>query len=247
MLRIINPGPRDIKTLRINYDGNSVEVYDLKSGYMFRHLVIAGWTAEVEFIYSDVDGNEYKLKEEGFGPPNEEIAYVIEGAEIHGRAFGPIDANEKTGVSQVRSLTMRFRIAKQKGGLEKLKFVECSVADIRSDLRHKFDFEFPDGSKELKLAKVEIIEGLTAFIAKFSMTSNLLDEFLSSLSNTEFSPYDTKNDPRSYSSLPFPDWFKEGSIELGKLGHFGSDEKGIHYIIDMGNEDKYVVYVIGSY
>jgi hypothetical protein len=247
MLRIINPGPHDIKGLRINYDGNSVEVHDLKSGYMFRHLVIAGYTPEVEFTYADVYGNEYRVKQEGFGSPNAEVAYVIEGGEIHGREFGPVDANEKIGLSPVRSLTMRFHVAEQKGALQKLKFVECTVADVRADLKDTFDFEFPKESKELRIAKVAIIEGLTDFIAKFSMTSNKLDEFLSSLSNTKFAPYDSKNDPRTYTPLPFPSWFKEGLIKQGKLGYFGSEKKGIHYIIDMGNEDKYVVYLIGSY
>jgi hypothetical protein len=247
MLRIINPGPHDIKTLRINYDGNSVEVHNFKSGYMFRHLVKAGYTAEVEYIYSDVDGNEYKVKQRGFGSPNAEIAYVIEGGEIHGREFGPIDANEKTGLSPVRSLTMRFHIAEQKGALKTLRLIECPVDDIRSDLKENFDFEFPKESKELKIVKVVIIEGLTSFIAKFSIKSNSLGTFLSSLSNTEFAPYDPKNDPRTYTSLPIPDWFKQVSIQQGKSGHFGSDEKGIHYIIDMGDEDKYVVYLIGSY
>ena len=247
MLRIINPGPHDIETLRIDYDGNSVEVHDLKSGYMFRHLVVTCCPAKEVFIYSYLDGKQYTVEKGGFRSPNAEIAYVIEGSEIHGREYGPIDANEKTGLSPVRSLTMRFRIARQKGALEKLNFAECAVADIRSDLKDKFDFEFPSESKELRIARVVIIEGLTAFMAKFSLAPNLLDESLSSLSNTEFTPYDPKNDPRSYTSLPLPDWFKEGSIKRGKLGHFASDEKGIHYIIDMGNEDKYVVYLIGSY
>lgn len=247
MLRIINPGPYDIKTLRINYDGNSVEVHNFKSGYMFRHLVIAGYPAKEEFIYSYVDGNEYRVKKGGFGSPNAEIIYVIEGGEIHGGTLGPIDANERTGLSPVRSLTMRFHIAKQKGALKKLKFFECTVDDIRSDLKEKFDFQFPNESAELRIAKVVIIEGLTDFIAKFSIKSNILDEFLSSLSNTEFTPYDPKNDPRTYTSLPIPDWFKQVSIQQGKSGYFGSDEKGIHYIIDMDNADKYVVYLIGSY
>lgn len=247
MLRIINPGPYDIKTLRINYDGNSVEVHNLKSGYMFRHLVVASYTPEVEYIYSYVDGNEYKVKRKGFGTPNAEIAYVIEGGEIHGGTLGPIDANERTGLSPVRSLTMRFHIAEQKRALKKLKFFECTVDDISSDLKEKFDFQFPDEAEELRIAKAVVIEGLTSFIAKFSIKSNLLDDFLSSLSNTEFTPYDPKNDPRTYTSLPIPDWFKQVSIQQGKLGHFGSDEKGIHYIIDMDNADKYVVYLIGSY
>ena len=247
MLRIINPGPYDIKTLRINYDGNSVEVRNFKSGYMFRHLVVTGCPAKEEFIYSYVDGNEYRVNKGGLRSPNAEIAYVIEGGEIHGGTLGPIDANERTGLSPVRSLTTRFHIAEQKGALKKLKFFECTVDDISSDLKEKFDFDFPNESEGIKIAKVIIIEGLTSFIAKFSIKSNLLDEFLSSLSNTEFAPYNRKNDPRTYTLLPIPDWFKQGSIQQGRLGCFSSDEKGIHYIIDMDNADKYVVYLIGSY
>jgi hypothetical protein len=247
MLRIINPGPHDIETLRIDYDGNSVEVHNFKSGYMFRHLVVTGCPAREEFIYSYVDGSEYRVKKGGFRSPDSEIAYALEGGEIHGASLGPIDANEKIGLSPVRSLTMRFHIAEQKGAFPPLELVECPVDDIRSDLKEKFDFEFPTESKELKIAKVVIIEGLTAFIAKFSISSNLLDEFLSSLPNTDFTPYDPKNDPRTYTTLPIPDWFKQVSIQQGKLGHFGSAEKGIHYIIDMSDEDKYVVYLTGSY
>lgn len=247
MLRIINPGPHDIRTLRINYEGNSVEVHNLKSGYMFRHLVVTGCPAREEFIYCYVDGSEYRVKKGGFRSPDSEIAYVLEGGEIHGVSLGPIDANEKIGLSPVRSLTMRFHIARQKGALETLKLIECPVDDIRSDLKEKFDFEFPKESKEVKIAKVVIIEGLTDFMAKFSIKSNLLGEFLSSLSNVEFTPYDPKNDPRTYTILPIPDWFKQVSIQQGKLGYFGSDEKGIHYVIDMDDEDKYIVYLIGSY
>jgi len=107
---------------------------------------------------------------------------------------------------------MRFHIAEQKGALKKLNFFECTVDDISSDLKEKFDFRFPNKSAELRIAKAVVIEGLTSFIAKFSIKSNLLDDFLSSLSNTELGPYKRKNDPRTYTSLPIPDWFKLGSI-----------------------------------
>ena len=107
MLRILNGDLCDIKRLQINYDGKSVVVEGLRTDQMFRHLIETNYPVEVEYIYSYIDGKEYRIKESVFQPPGE-IAIMLKRNKIEGRALGPIEPNEKIGLSPVKPIVIKW-------------------------------------------------------------------------------------------------------------------------------------------